>query len=91
MTLNQDWVNENEAALNLLALFKYQRVTAQCEILDPTKWTLEIGDIITFSDPPADFRLRDASAAYTDYQFRITETTRTVNSLKIKAMEVHKA
>ncbi len=91
VTLNQDWVNENEAATNLLRLFKYQRITAQCEILDPTKWTLEIGDIITFSNPPADFRLRDADAAYTDYQFRITETTRTVNSLKIKAMEVYKA
>tara|TARA_R100000084_G_C4653615_1_gene151422 strand:- start:1426 stop:3522 length:2097 start_codon:yes stop_codon:yes gene_type:complete len=89
VTLNQDWVNENEAAVNLLALFKYQRVTAQCEILDPTKWTLEIGDIITFSDPPADFSFR--GGAYTDYQFRITETTRTVNSLKIKAMEVYKA
>ena len=47
--------------------------------------------MITFSNPPADFRMRDSSAAYTDYQFRITETSRTVNSLKIKAMEVHKA
>ena len=47
--------------------------------------------MITFSDPPADFRMRDSNAAYTDYQFRITETSRTVNSLKIKAMEVHKA
>jgi len=91
VTLNQDWVNETEAAANLLNLFKYQRMTAQCEILDPAKWTLEIGDIVTFSDPPADFRLRDSSAAYTDYQFRIIETTRTVNSLKIKAMEVYKA
>ena len=77
--------------MNLLNLFKHQRVTAQCEILDPTAWHLEIGDMITFSDPPADFRLRDSNASYTDYQFRITETTRTVNSLKIKAMEVHKA
>lgn len=91
ITLQQDWVNESEAAINLLKLFKYQRITAQCEILDPTKWALEIGDIITFSDPPADFRLRDATASYTDYQFRITETTRTVNSLKIKAMEVYKS
>ena len=91
VTLNQDWVNETEAGVNLLNLFKYQRMTAKCEILDPAKWTLEIGDIVTFSDPPADFRLRDSSAAYTDYQFRITETTRTVNSLTIKAMEVYKA
>ena len=90
-TFNLDWVNETEGPVNLLRLYKYQRVTVQCEILDPAKWTLEIGDVITFSDPPADFRLRDSSAAYTDYQFRITETTRTVNSLKIKAMEVYKA
>ena len=91
ITLNQDWVNDFEAAKNLIALFKVQRVTAQCEILDPTLWKLEIGDMITFSNPPADFRMRDTDANYTDYQFRITETTRTVNSLKIKAMEVHKA
>jgi len=91
ITLNQDWVNDFEAAKNLLALFKVQRVTAQCEILDPNLWKLEIGDMITFSNPPADFRMRDTDANYTDYQFRITETTRTVNSLKIKAMEVHKA
>ena len=90
-TFNLDWVNETRGPVNLINLFKYQRMTAQCEILDPAKWTLEIGDIITFSNPPADFRLRDSSAAYTDYQFRITETTRTVNSLKIKAMEVYKA
>ena len=76
---------------NLVNLFKYQRVTANCEILDPNAWNLEIGDIITFSDPPADFRFRDSSAAYTDYQFRIIETNRTVNILKIKAMEVYKA
>ena len=88
---NLDWVNETRGPVNLLNLFKHQRVTAECEILDPTAWHLEIGDMITFSDPPADFRLRDSSASYTDYQFRITETTRTVNSLKIKAMEVHKA
>ena len=69
---------------------KYQRITAQCEILDASALSLEIGDIVTFSDPPADFRLRDSNASYTDYQFRITETTRTVNSLKIKAMEVYK-
>jgi len=91
ITLNNDWVNESEAATNLVNLFKYQRVTAQCEILDPNAWNLEIGDVITFSDPPADFRFRDSSAAYTDYQFRIIETNRTVNSLKIKAMEVYKA
>ena len=91
VTINQDWVNDVKAGVNLLALFKYQRMTAQCEILDPAKWILEIGDIITFSDPPADFRLRDSGAAYTHYQFRITETTRTVNSLKIKAMEVFKS
>jgi len=91
VTINQDWVNDTEAGTFLLALFKYQRMTAQCEILDPAKWILEIGDIITFSDPPADFRLRDSGAAYTHYQFRITETTRTVNSLKIKAMEVFKS
>ena len=90
-TFNLDWVNETRGPVNLINLFKYQRMTAQCEILDPAKWILEIGDIITFSDPPADFRLRDSTAAYTDYQFRITETTRTVNSLKIKAMEVYKA
>ena len=90
-TFNLDWVNETRGPVNLINLFKYQRMTAQCEILEPAKWTLEIGDVITFSDPPADFRLRDSSAAYTDYQFRITETTRTVNSLKIKAMEVYKA
>ena len=91
VTINNDWVNESEVATNLLNVFKYQRMTAQCEILDPKAWTLEIGDIITFSDPPADFRLRDSTAAYTDYQFRITDTTRTINSLKIKAMEVYKA
>ncbi len=91
ITIKNDWVNETEVAQNLVNVFKYQRMTAQCEILDPNAWKLEIGDIITFSDPPADFRLRDSTAAYTDYQFRITDTTRTVNSLKIKAMEVHKA
>ena len=89
-TLNQDWVNQSESGVNLLRLYKYQRITAQCEILDASAWSLEIGDIVTFSDPPADFRLRDSNASYTDYQFRITETTRTVNSLKIKAMEVYK-
>jgi hypothetical protein len=89
INMNFDWVNEAEGALNLHLLYNEQRVTALCEILDPAKWTLEIGDMITFSDPPADFRFRGGN--YTDYQFRITETTRTVNSLKIKAMEVHKA
>jgi len=87
--MNNDWVNENEVAVNLVALFKFQRMTASCEILNPTLWKLEIGDTVTFSDPPADFRLRDSGADYTDFQFRIIETTRTVNSLKIKAMEVH--
>lgn len=92
ITLNQDWFNGFEAAKNLLELFRLQRVTAECEILDPVAWKLEIGDIITFSDPPADFRqIRGSSSAYTNFQFRITDTTRTVNSLKIKAMEVHKA
>lgn len=89
-TFNLDWVNEAEGPVNLLNLFQHQRVTVDCEILDPTAWSLEIGDMITFSNPPADFRLRDSSASYTDYQFRITETNRTVNSLKIKAMEVYK-
>ena len=90
-TQNLDWVNQTEGPVNLINLYSHQRVTAECEILDPTAWNLEIGDMITFSDPPADFRMRDSGAAYTDYQFRIIETTRTVNSLKIKAMEVHKA
>ena len=79
------------SVVNLLRLYKHQRVTAECEIIDPSAWSLEVGDMITFSNPPADFRFRDSSAAYTDYQFRITETTRSVNSLKIKAMEVYKA
>ena len=90
-TQNLDWVNQTEGPVNLINLYSHQRVTAECEILDPTAWNLEIGDMITFSDPPADFRMRDSGAAYTDYQFRITETSRTVNSLKIKAMEVYKA
>jgi|DEB0MinimDraft_6_1074348.scaffolds.fasta_scaffold01315_10 hypothetical protein len=91
LTQNLDWVNQAEGPVNLHRLYKHQRVTAECEILDATAWNLEIGDMITFSDPPADFRMRDSSAAYTDYQFRIIETTRTPNSLKIKAMEVFKA
>ena len=92
LNLNQDWFNGFQGAKNLIELFKLQRVTAKCEILDPVAWKLEIGDIITFSDPPADFRqIRDSTSAYTNFQFRITDTTRTVNSLKIKAMEVHKA
>jgi len=90
-TQNLDWVNQSEGPVNLLRLYKHQRVTAECEIIDPSAWSLEVGDMITFSNPPADFRFRDSSAAYTDYQFRITETTRSVNSLKIKAMEVYKA
>ena len=70
----------------------YQSYLDYKELLDPVAWKLEIGDIITFSDPPADFRqIRGSSSAYTNFQFRITDTTRTVNSLKIKAMEVHKA
>tara|TARA_R100001594_G_scaffold42605_1_gene74727 strand:+ start:7353 stop:9458 length:2106 start_codon:yes stop_codon:yes gene_type:complete len=88
---NNDWVNEPEVAVNLIGLFKFQRMTVQCEILNQRHYTLEIGDVVTFSDSPIDFRLRDSSASYTDYQFRIMETTRTVYSLKIKAMEVHKA
>ena len=87
--VNLDWVNQTKGPVNLIALYKEQRVTAECEILDPTAWHLEIGDMVTFSDPPANFNMRGGN--YTDYQFRIIETTRTVNSLKIKAMEVHKA
>ena len=88
---NNDWVNEIEGGVNLLALYKFQRVLVECELLNPQHYKLEVGDMITFSDSPIDFRLRDSSASYTDYQFRITDTTRSVNSLKIKAMEVHKA
>ena len=89
VTLNNDWVNEVVVANNLLKLFKYQRITVQCEILDPALWTLEIGDTIRFTDPPVDFRFRGSN--YINYQFCITETTRSVNSLKIKAMEVFKS
>ena len=91
VNVNLDWVNETTGPVNLINLYQVQRVTAECELLNPTVWYLEIGDMVTFSNPPADFRMRDSSASYTDYQFRIIETTRTVNSLKIKAMEVHKA
>lgn len=91
VNVNLDWVNETTGPVNLINLYQVQRVTAECELLDPSVWYLEIGDMVTFSNPPADFRMRDSGAAYTDYQFRIIETTRTANSLKIKAMEVHKA
>ena len=88
---NNDWVNEDEATVNLVGLYKFQRMMVSCDIINPRYYKHEIGDIITFSDSPVDFRLRDSSASYTDYQFRIVETTRSVNSLKIKAMETHKA
>lgn len=89
MTVNNDWVNATKNATNLLALFKYPRVLASCELLDPALFKLEIGDIVRFTDPPADFRFRGDD--YTDYYFRITNTQLTVNSLKIKAMEVYKS
>lgn len=89
MSVNNDWVNANTNAANLIALFKYPRILASCELLDPALFKLEIGDIVRFTDPPADFRFRGDD--YTDYYFRITNTQLTVNSLKIKAMEVYKS
>jgi hypothetical protein len=89
VTFNNDWVNVNTAALNLLKLYKYPRVVASCEILNPVWFKLELGDIVRFTNPPADFRFRGDD--YEDYYFRITSTQLTVNSLKIKAMEVYKA
>ena len=89
MTFTNDWVNNNTAALNTLKLYKYPRIIASVEILNPTWFKLEMGDIVRFTNPPADFRLRGND--YDDYYFRITSTQLTVNSLKIKAMEVYKA
>ena len=89
ITFNNDWVNNNTAALNTLKLYKYPRVVASCEILNPAWFKLELGDIVRFTDPPSDFRFRGDD--YDDYYFRITSTQLTVNSLKIKAMEVYKA
>tara|TARA_R110002020_G_scaffold44223_2_gene127760 strand:+ start:103 stop:2196 length:2094 start_codon:yes stop_codon:yes gene_type:complete len=89
MSVNNDWVNATKNAVNLLKLFKYPRVIGSCEILNPALFKLEIGDIVRFTDPPADFRFRGDD--YTDYYFRIIDTQLTVNSLKIKAMEVYKS
>ena len=89
MTFSNDWVNNNTAALNTLKLYKYPRVIASCEILNPALFKLEMGDIVRFTNPPGDFRLRGDD--YDDYYFRITSTQLTVNSLTIKAMEVYKA
>lgn len=42
VTLNQDWFNGFEAAKNLLELFRLQRVTAECEILDQSRGNLRL-------------------------------------------------
>lgn len=55
MTFTNDWVNNNTAALNTLKLYKYPRIIASVEILNPTWFKLEMGDIVRFTNPPKRF------------------------------------
>jgi len=55
------------------------------EIINPAKWGVEVGDIVTFTDlglKAYNTELDD------DNYFMITDLTRSVDSLKFKAREV---
>lgn len=61
------------------------KIIVSGDIVNPTKWGVEIGDIVTFTD--LELKAFNTDLGASNY-FMITDLTRSVDSLKFKAREV---
>ncbi len=69
-------------------IFGDVKIIVSCEIVNPSFYFLEVGDIISFSDMYPDTPFGHNSANWSGLNFMITSLQRSVGKLKIESREL---